>query len=525
MEVVADERLDPEKVRVGATCTYLAAKIFNLLEARSMFKLCSGKKFKVQNRLVSFARHRLLSASPRSESAEELEKTYLLGNYGSDGIRLMKGLVIERGQGSTLFSTDGRSFLDFFGGIAVNALGHSDPKVAAVISEQALKIQHTSNILHTMEPLRLAKLMVEKSVHFDKVFFANSGTEANEGALKFARKAALLKSMQKDAGLKVGTLEQKPAPYTAFGCKQEHPTACYTRGGICGCWPQSNNNNVAMGVKNEVIAFKGSFHGRTMGALAATHKPSIRMPFAPFPSDVRFARFNNLDDVHKHWNEKIGAVIVEPTQGEGGIFPADAGFMKGIRQLCDEHDVYMIVDEVQCGLGRTGRLWAHEAYDVAPDMMTLAKPLAGGLPIGAIMMTNTVAAAISPGDHGTTFGGNPFITRVAEHVFTRIADPNFLAHVQARGKQLVEGCKKLLQKYPQLVKEVRSPLDNGLFVGVDLIVPFKYVQAAAAERGLLLISAGENTIRLAPPLVITEEEVSFGLRVLDEALDKSKSNI
>jgi acetylornithine/succinyldiaminopimelate/putrescine aminotransferase len=158
-------------------------------------------------------------------------------------------------------------------------------------------------------------------------------------------------------------------------------------------------------------------------------------------------------------------------------------------------------------------------------MMTLAKPLAGGLPIGAIMMTNKVAAAISPGDHGTTFGGNPFITRVAEHVFTRIADPNFLAHVQARGKQLVEGCKKLLQKYPQLVKEVRSPLDNGLFVGVDLIVPFKYVQAAAAERGLLLISAGENTIRLAPPLVITEEEVSFGLRVLDEALDKSKSNI
>ena len=466
-----------------------------------------------------------LSTSSSSLSAEELEKKYLLGNYGGDGVRLQKGLVIDRGQGSTLYSTDGRTFLDFFGGIAVNALGHSDPQVAAVISEQALKIQHTSNILHTLEPLRLAKLMVEHSVHFDKVFFANTGAEANEGALKFARKAALLKSMQKDAGMSVGTQEKKPPPYTAFGCKQNPPTVCYTRGGICGCWPQSNNNNVAMGVKNEVIAFKGSFHGRTMGALAATHKPSIRMPFAPFPADVRFARFNNLEDVHKHWNDKVGAVIVEPTQGEGGIYPADASFMKGIRQLCNEHGAYMIVDEVQCGLGRTGRLWAHEAYDVAPDMMTLAKPLAGGLPIGAIMMTDAVADAISPGDHGTTFGGNPFVARVAEHVFARIADPKFLKHVQMRGKQLVEGCNKLRQKYPNLIKEVRSPLDNGLFVGVDLIVPFKYVQAAAAERGVLIISAGENTIRLAPPLVISEEEISFGLKVLDEALDASKEHI
>jgi acetylornithine/succinyldiaminopimelate/putrescine aminotransferase len=451
-----------------------------------------------------------------------MERQYLLGNYGPDGVRLRAGLVIERGQGSTLYDSGGRAYLDFFGGIAVNALGHSDARVAAVIAAQAQKIQHVSNILHTWEPLRLAKLMVEHSKHFSKVFFANSGTEANEGALKFARKAALLKAMQRAAGMAVGTKHPKPAPYTAFGCKASPPTACFTRGGVCGCWPQANSNDVALGVKNEVIAFKNSFHGRTMGALAATHKPAIRMPFAPFPADVRFARFNNLDDVHKHWNEKVGAVIVEPVQGEGGIFPADLGFMRGIRQLCDEHGAYMIVDEVQCGLGRTGRLWAHEAYEgVAPDMMTLAKPLAGGLPIGAIMMTDEVAAAISPGDHGTTYGGNPFVTRVAEHVFGRIADPAFLAAPRERGRQLFAGCLELQKRYPDAIREVRAPLDGGLFVGVDMTKPFRAVQEAAAERGLLCISAGENTIRIAPPLVITEEEIKFGLRVLDESFESA----
>ena len=356
--------------------------------------------------------------------------------------------------------------------------------------------------------------MVTNSKHFTKVFFCNSGTEANEAALKFARKLALNRVMQQQANIPVGSTTRPPA-YSSFGCKANPPTLCFTQGGTCGCWPQANNNNIAKGVKNEVIAFKNSFHGRTMGALAATHKPAIRMPFAPFPADVRFARFNNLDDVKQHWNEKVGAVIVEPVQGEGGIYPADPKFMQGLKDLCVQSNAILIVDEVQCGLGRTGRLWAHEAYDVAPDIMTLAKPLAGGLPIGAVMMTDAIASAIAPGDHGTTYGGNPFVTKVASHVFERIASPKFLADVRARGKQLFDGAQAIARKYPHAIREVRGTLDNGLFVGVDMILPFKAVQTAAASRGLLIISAGENTIRLCPPLVITEAEIKSGLEILE----------
>jgi len=459
-------------------------------------------------------------------SAEDLERKYLLGNYSPDGVRLRRGLVIERGQGSTLYCTEGRAYVDFFGGIAVNALGHSDAGVAGVMAQQAAKVQHVSNILHTWEPLRLARQLVESSRHFSKVFFANSGTEANEGALKFARKVSLLRATQAARGMPVGATQAKPPAFAAFGCKASPPSTCYTRGGICGCWPQAADNDVALRLKPEVIAFKGSFHGRTMGALAATHKPAIRMPFAPFPADVRFARFNNLDDVHKQWNPRVGAVIVEPVQGEGGVYAADLGFMRGIKALCVEHDALMIVDEVQCGLGRTGRLWAHEAYEgVAPDMMTLAKPLAGGLPIGAVLMTDAVAAAISPGDHGTTFGGNPFVARVAEHVLARIADPAFLAHTRARGRQLLEGCRALQRRFPAAIREVRGTADEGLFVGVEMAPerPFKALQDACAARGLLVISCGENTVRLAPPLVITEEEVAFGLKVLAESFEATSA--
>jgi len=213
----------------------------------------------------------------------------MLGNYSADGKRGLPGLVFERGVGSTLYTPEGKEYLDFFAGIAVNALGHSDPGIASVLSSQALKVQHVSNIFHTWEPLRLAKLLVEHSKHFDKVFFCNSGTEANEGALKLAKKYALLAAMRKTTGV------DKPPAFTAFGCKASPPTACFTQGGMCGCWPQAINNDLALGVKNEVVAFKNSFHGRSMGSLAATHKPAIRYPFGPFPADVRFARFNNMD--------------------------------------------------------------------------------------------------------------------------------------------------------------------------------------------------------------------------------------
>jgi acetylornithine aminotransferase len=456
----------------------------------------------------------------------------------------------------------------------VNALGHSDAGIAAVLAAQATKVQHVSNILHTWEPLHLARDLVKHSKHFDKVFLCNSGTEANEGALKFARKVALMHAAQAAAGIAPGSAT-KPPPHPGFGCKATPPTMCFTQNGTCGCWPQAANNNIARALKPEVLAFKNSFHGRTMGALAATHKPAIRMPFAPFGGDVKFARFNNLDgasarraggggwggavvvgdgarpgaerralttdqpaglspppltfahtpprrsspraDVHKLWGPKIGAVIVEPVQGEGGIFPADPAFLRGVKDLCAASGALLIVDEVQCGLGRTGRLFAHEAYDVAPDMMTLAKPLAGGLPIGAILMSDAVAACIEPGDHGTTYGGNPLIAAVGRHVLGRIAAPEFLASVRARGAQLAAGARALAAKYPHAIREVRTTADGGLFVGIDMILPFKPVQTAAAARGLLVISAGENTIRLAPPLVITEAEVARGLAALDAA--------
>lgn len=222
--------------------------------------------------------------------------------------------------------------------------------------------------------------------------------------------------------------------------------------------------------------------------------------------------------MHKQWTSKVGAVIVEPTQGEGGIFPAEASFMRALKDLCVERGALLIVDEVQCGLGRTGRLWAHEAYDVAPDVMTLAKPLAAGLPIGAVLMTDAVAAAITPGDHGTTFGGNPLAAAVASHVLRRIAAPEFLAESRARGAQLLAGARRLAARHPHAVTAVRAPLDGGLFVGIDLAPPFKLLQAAAVARGLLLISAGENTVRLAPALNISEADVAEGLDIMDAAM-------
>jgi acetylornithine/succinyldiaminopimelate/putrescine aminotransferase len=222
--------------------------------------------------------------------------------------------------------------------------------------------------------------------------------------------------------------------------------------------------------------------------------------------------------VHKQWTPKVGAVIVEPTQGEGGIFPAEPGFMRALKDLCVSRGALLIVDEVQCGLGRTGRLWAHEAYDVAPDMMTMAKPLAAGFPIGAVLLTDAVAAAIAPGDHGTTFGGNPLGAAVARHVLARIAAPDFLDAARARGAQLLAGARALAAKHAHAISAVRGTLDGGLFVGIDLIPPFKGVQAAAVERGLLIISAGENTIRLAPALNISEADVARGLAILDDAL-------
>lgn len=217
-------------------------------------------------------------------------------------------------------------------------------------------------------------------------------------------------------------------------------------------------------------------------------------------------------------DKETAAVIVEPIQGEGGIYPAKPDFLRGIREACDAVGALMIVDEIQCGLGRAGRLWAHEAYAVKPDMMTLAKPLAGGLPIGAVLVSDKVAAAIRPGDHGTTFGGNPFVCAAAKHVVERIADPHFLAGVRSKGKLLKEQALELQTRFPTQVKAVRAPLDDGLFVAVEFFGPVKPVIARAAARGLLIISAGENTLRLCPPLIISEDEILHAMSTLSKCI-------
>lgn len=369
-------------------------------------------------------------------------------------------LVLTHGQGCTLYDSTGRAYLDLTSGIAVVALGHSDPEWAAAVAAGATELTHVSNLYHTRPQVELATLLVQHSFA-DRVFFCNSGAEANEGALKFARKYAKLHG-------------------------DPH--------------------------KTQIVAFSGGFHGRTMGALSATYKAAYREPFAPLVGDITFAPFNDLTAAAEVIGPHTAAVIVEPIQGEGGVHSATPAFLAGLRTLCHQHGALLIFDEVQCGLGRTGQLWAHSAYGVTPDIMTLAKPLANGLPIGAVLVTEAVASAIVPGDHGSTFAGGPLVTRAAQVVLRRVADPNFLADVAAKGQYLTERLKRLES---DAIVTVRGA---GLLIGVELNQPVKDIITAARERGVLLLSAGENVLRLAPPLVITKAELDTAVEVLDACL-------
>ena len=386
------------------------------------------------------------------------EARYLMQTYRRADI------VLERGEGVYLYDTDGRHYLDFMSGIAVAALGHSDPEVAAAVAEGASTLTHVSNLYYTIPQVELARRLVTHSFA-DRVFFTNSGAEAVEGALKFARK-----------------------------------------------WARQNGEG-----KHEIVAFSGSFHGRTMGALSVTYKAAYREPFAPLVPGVCFAPFNDLAAARALIGPATCAVIVEPVQGEGGIHTATPEFLRGLRALCDAHGALLIFDEIQCGLGRTGHLWAHEAHGVTPDVMTLAKPLANGLPIGAILLTEEVAAAVGYGEHGSTFAGGPLVCRVAAVVFDRIARPEFLSAVAANGEYLVQRLRELGSPH---IREVRGA---GLLVGVDLDVPAAGVIAAARARGLLVINAGETTLRIAPPLVITRDHIDQAVAILGECLDREKN--
>jgi len=384
-----------------------------------------------------------------SQQLIDAEKKYLAQTYARPPF------VLTRGEGVYVFDAEGKKYLDCAAGIAVNALGYNDPELARAIQNAANGLLHTSNLFYTEPQVALAHALVDRSFA-DKVFFANTGTEAMEGAMKFARK--------------------------------------YHR-------ERGDMNRTGF------VAFRGSFHGRTMGSLAATDSEKYQTPFRPLMPGVTFANFNDLDAARAAITHETAAVILEPVQGEGGVYPATDAFLRGLRELCNERGALLIFDEIQCGMGRTGKLWAHEHAGVTPDLMTLAKPLAGGLPIGALLMTQAVASAIHVGEHGTTFGGGPMITSVALSVFNRISDPKFLAHVTETGNYLMERLSEINSPH---IKEVRG---RGLMVGVELDLDAGKVTEKGYARGLLLIKARERVVRLVPPLILQKSHV-------DELIDK-----
>lgn len=387
----------------------------------------------------------------------DLEGRYVLQTYGRPAF------VLERGEGVYLYDTEGKAYLDFVSGIAVNALGYGDPEILATIREQSEKLIHVSNLYHTIPHAQLAQMLVEHSFA-DRVFFCNSGTEAVEGALKFARKCSS----------------------TRFGSD-----------------------------KYEIVAFSGSFHGRTLGALATTSHEKYRKPFEPLLPGAKFGIFNDMDSAKELVGEQTCAVIVEPLQGEGGIYPADEAFLKGLRELCNETNALLIFDEVQCGMGRTGYLWAHEYYGVTPDIMTLAKPLGGGLPMGATLVTQGVADTIAKGDHGSTFAANCLVAAVATVVFRRVSDQIFLDNVKAQGEYLQAALKDMQARHPDLIKKIRG---RGLIWGMDTLPKASDVVNAGYEQGIIVTVAGDNIVRLVPPLIIEKTHTDELMGKLEVAL-------
>jgi acetylornithine aminotransferase len=377
-------------------------------------------------------------------------------------------LVFTRAEGARLYDAHGKEYLDFAAGIAVNALGHGDSRWLNAVTEQAATISHASNLFHTVPQVKLAKKLVENSFA-DKVFFANSGTEANEAALKFARKFARVQAGGDPYD------EAQEAPY-------------------------------------EIISFTSSFHGRTMGALALTYKKQYKTPFSPMIGGTSMVPWLDFDAIAQAVVKgKTAAIIVEPLQGEGGINSASHEYLSHLRSLCDEAGALLIFDEVQCGLGRTGKLWAHEHYGVEPDMMTLAKPLAGGLPIGAVLVKERVAAAMKPGDHGSTFAGNPLVCHAAKAVVDIISEPSFLQAVTDKGERLRSGLREALKDDPR-VKEVRG---KGLICGIQLDTPAGEICNKARDAGLIVITAGAgDVVRLVPPLTITNDDVDTAVSIL-----------
>lgn len=367
-------------------------------------------------------------------------------------------VVLDHGEGVYLYDTDGKKYLDFSAGIGVFALGYKNEAYNDALKAQIDKLLHTSNYYYN-EPALLAAEGLAKASGMNRVFFTNSGTEAVEGAIKLARKYY------------------------------------YKKTGVAD---------------SQIIAMEHSFHGRSMGALSVTGTKKYREPFEPLIGGAVFAEFNNLADVKSKITDKTAAILMEPLQGEGGIHPATKEFIEGVAAICKEKDIVLIFDEIQCGMGRSGEMFCYQKYGVQPDIVTCAKALGCGVPVGAFAATEKVAAAFEPGDHGTTYGGNPFVCAAVAKVFELFEQQNLLENVRENGAYLYEKLEKFAKETPS-VKEHRG---YGFMQGLEFTMPVKDIINKALEKGLILISAGANTIRFLPPLIMQKAQIDEMVEIL-----------
>jgi len=380
-----------------------------------------------------------------------------------------RDVVLDHGKGARVWDTEGRDYLDFGAGIAVNALGHQDPDLVAALTTQAGKLWHASNVFWTEPPLRLAEELIAHAPFAERVFLCNSGTEANEAAIKLVRKWASSKGRPPE--------------------------------------------------ERVIVTFKGSFHGRTLASVTATAQPKYQEGYEPLPGGFRYVAFNDVPALEEAFAQGgVSAVMLEPVQGEGGVMPAEPGFLKAVRELCDKHDALLVLDEIQSGMGRTGTLFAHAHDHVTPDIVTLAKALGAGFPIGAMLAGPKVADIMQFGAHGTTFGGNPMAAAVARVALRKLASPAVLLNVERQGNDIRAGLNKLNHDL-QLFAEIRG---RGLMLGAVLAEAYKgragEILDLAAAHGLLILQAGPDVLRIVPPLTLTDEETAEGLQRLGEAL-------
>jgi predicted acetylornithine/succinylornithine family transaminase len=390
-----------------------------------------------------------------------LADKYMFRTYGRFPVVLVKG------EGCRVWDEDGKEYLDFVGGIAVCALGHSSPLVTRVLDEQSKKLVHVSNLYYTRPQVDLARLLVENSFA-DRVFFCNSGAEANEAALKLARRYAREK----------------------FGPN-----------------------------RHGIVSMYNSFHGRTMATLSATGQTKIQIGYDPLLEGFRFVPFNDVEALEQAVDPSVCAVMIEPIQGEGGVVCPDPDYLRRVRDLCSGRGVLLIFDEVQVGMGRTGRLFAHEHYGVTPDIMTLAKALGNGLPIGAMLATEELSSAFGPGSHATTFGGTPLLTAVSRAVVSSLLEDGWIAHAEKMGAYFKEKLEGLGRKY-DFVKEVRG---LGLIIGMELKRPGAPVVEACLKEGFLINCAQEKVLRFIPPLIVQEGEVDQLVDALDRIFEEIKN--